>query len=209
MKYLVTLIVAVLMFVAGRSSVDTVEVPTTSTTTVVVTTTSTTEPPTTTTTLVEETTTTTEPPPTTTTPTTTRVTTTTLGEPVLCPGLPHPAHHRPCPVDTPPTTEKPAPPASGGCANAMIGIRAVGLPAGFDVYCSAAKAEGHAGIAVWYFDGFNHSGYVAINPSTGDYPGVGAHEACHAWDFVTKGSSSEAGADACAAAHGYPNPYAG
>lgn len=88
----------------------------------------------------------------------------------------------------------------------MVGIRAVGLPAGFDIFCSASKAQGHAGLAYWNSAG---GSFIAINPSTGNHSGVGAHEACHAVDFVTRGATSEAAADACAAAHGYPNPYAG
>lgn len=122
---------------------------------------------------------------------------------------------RPAPTD-PPATEPPATsppespattepaPSAGPCADALVGIRAVGLPPGFSVYCSAEKTQGHAGLTGWNYQG---ESFVAINPATGNHPGVGAHEACHAQDFATKGASSEASADACARAHGYPNPY--
>lgn len=50
--------------------------------------------------------------------------------------------------------------------------------------------------------------FVAINPRTGNYAGVGAVEACHARDFAAGGSTTEAGANACAARAGYPNTYA-
>lgn len=162
----------------------------------------------TTSTTVEETTTTS----TTATPVTVpRSTTTTVAEPILCPGLPHPAHHQPCPEEepsAPPATAPPAPvpAAPGGCEQAMIGVRAVGLPDGWSIFCSAEKTQGHAGLAYWNAPG---GSYIAMNPSTGNYPGVGAHEACHAWDYAQRGATSEGAADACALAHGYPNPYAG
>lgn len=146
-------------------------------------------------------------------PGTTAAPRTTVAEAELCPGLPHPAHHQPCPPATTPRTSPPAtaPPSSEPCGRALVGVRAVGLPAGFDFYCGTAimiRQQGYAsaGLAGW---NTSEGSFIAINPSTGDHPGVGAHEACHARDFVTTGSTSEARADACAAAHGYPNPFAG
>ncbi len=85
----------------------------------------------------------------------------------------------------------------------------MGLPPGWNFYCSAAKTyydgRSSAGLAVWNPNG---ESFVAIDPATGNYEGVGAHESCHSQQFIMYGQSSEADADACAAAHGYPNPYA-
>lgn len=47
--------------------------------------------------------------------------------------------------------------------------------------------------------------FVEINPATGNYLGVGAHEWCHASQY----STDEPAANACAARNGMPNPYAG
>lgn len=98
------------------------------------------------------------------------------------------------------------------CGRALVGIRAVGLPAGFRFYCDASRTalgsnRTHAGLTCWNCNG--DGSWVAINPGTGNYEGVGAHEACHAQQFVNQGSSTEAEADACARAHGYVNPYEG
>lgn len=143
---------------------------------------------------------------TTTSPTTIEVTTTTSSS------VPNTAAPRTTMrVTTAPTgavstepTQVAAPSRSEACSAALVGLQAVGLPRGFGFYCSAEKTQGHAGLTGWNYNG---ESFVAINPATGNHPGVGAHEACHAQDFATKGSSSEASADACARDHGYPNPY--
>lgn len=134
---------------------------------------------------------------------------TTAVEPVLCGGMPDPAHHRPCPPGhpEPPTPTEPEPARSpGGCDRALVGVRAVGLPPGWGFACSADAAQGHAGLAYWEPGG---SSYIAIDPRTGNYAGVGGHEACHAQEFEAYGETSEPSADACTARAGYPNPYAG
>ena len=135
---------------------------------------------------------------------------TTVAEPELCPVLPHPAHHQPCPPEAPAPVVT-SPPAPEPCGRALVGVRAVGLPAGWAFHCGTEimvrqVGRTHAGLAGW---NTSEGNFIAINPRTGDHPGVGAHEACHAVDFVTTGSTSETRADACAAAHGHPNPFAG
>lgn len=188
-------------------ALDTGPPPAPPTTTTTAAPTTSTEAPTTTA-VPETTTTTVAAVPETTTPTTRptppSTSRTTLAEPELCPGLPHPQHHQPCPPDPPATQAQAPPPASEPCSRALVGVRAVGLPAGFTFHCSSSKAQGHAGLAAWNYNG---ESFIAVNPRTGDHAGVGAHEACHAWDFVRYGESSEASADTCARDHGYPNPY--
>lgn len=105
------------------------------------------------------------------------------------------------------TPEQPQQEAEEPCAAALRGANAVGIPEGFNFYCSAAYTDGHAGTVQFWHSGCCEN-FIAINPHTGNYSGVGAHEACHALQLVTTGDTTEQAADQCAAEHGYPNPYA-
>jgi hypothetical protein len=108
------------------------------------------------------------------------------------------------PTTTTPPTTTPAPPAEP-CAAALVGLHAVGLPPEFAFYCDAAYTRGNNGITVWNTG--SRTGFVAIDPVGGNYAGIGAHEACHAQGLAVGDDATEADAFACAAAHGYPEPY--
>ena len=83
------------------------------------------------------------------------------------------------------------------------------LPAGTGYLCPSTRFA-HHGTACWYADACPRGRFVAINtdlmgavtPAYFHY--VVAHEVCHIIQFDATGESSEAQADACAAAHGAP-----
>lgn len=107
--------------------------------------------------------------------------------------------------------EAPAPPASTPCAEALAWVEAAGLmlPSGIGYRCPSTEFA-HHGAACWNAFVCPGTGFIAINTdrmqgtSTEYLHHVVAHEICHIVDFQGTGRSSEAGADACAAAHGAP-----
>lgn len=95
------------------------------------------------------------------------------------------------------------------CADALNWVAAAGLPlpAGVGYHCPSTQFA-HQGAACWNGSPCRGSGFIAINmdllagTSTAYLRHVVAHEVCHILDFQEIGDTTEAGADACAAAHG-------
>ena len=95
------------------------------------------------------------------------------------------------------------------CADALSWVAAAGLPLppGVDYHCPSTQFA-HQGAACWNASPCRGSSFIAINmdllagTSTAYLRHVVAHEVCHILDFQGMGYSTEAGADACAAAHG-------
>ena len=103
------------------------------------------------------------------------------------------------------------PPAPSPCSDALAWVAAAGLPlpAGVGFHCPSTQFP-HQGAACWHGAPCPRSGFIAINmdrligTSVEYLRHVVAHEVCHILDFQATGWSSEASADACAAAHGAP-----
>lgn len=121
------------------------------------------------------------------------------------------------PVDPAPAPE-PAPPAGpepvpvpDPCLDVLAWVADAGLPlpAGVGYRCPSTQFP-HQGAACWNWGPCPGSGFIAINmdrlagSSTAYLRHVVAHEVCHILDFRTRGTTTEAAADACAAAHGAP-----
>ncbi|HUR22907.1 MAG TPA: hypothetical protein VMZ73_03440 [Acidimicrobiales bacterium] len=109
-------------------------------------------------------------------------------------------------------TESLAPPrAPNPCSDALAWVAAAGLPlpAGVGFHCPSTQFT-HQGAACWHGAPCPKSGFVAINidrlsgTSIEYLHHVVAHEVCHILEFQATGWSTEASADACAAAHGAP-----
>jgi hypothetical protein len=113
------------------------------------------------------------------------------------------------PVGAPAATIAPDPvaPAPEPCAAALDWVAGAGLtlPAGVGYHCPSTEYA-HQGAACWTT--VCSDAYIAINMerlvgATPEYlRHVVAHEVCHILDWQTTGRTSEAGADACASAHG-------
>jgi hypothetical protein len=113
---------------------------------------------------------------------------------------------------TPEAAPTPAPaPEPEPCAAALDWVAGAGLPLppGVGVHCPSTQFA-HQGAACWDAWPCPGTGFIAINLALGagatpEYlRHVVAHEICHIYDFQGRGWSTEAGADACAAAHGAP-----
>ena len=115
------------------------------------------------------------------------------------------------PPAAPAAAETPLPPGPDACADALAWVADAGLPLPPDVrYDCPSTQFAHHGAACWNGSPCRGSGFIAINM---DLMGevsprylrhVVAHEVCHILDFQAKGWTTEAAADACAAAHGAP-----
>lgn len=130
-----------------------------------------------------------------------------------------PATNEPVDAGLPAAAESPGPteaeqasPAPTPCSAALAWVEAAGLrlPAGVDYRCPSTDFA-HHGAACWNASGVcPGAGFIAINMdrmpgvSVGYLRHVVAHEVCHIVDFQGTGKTSEAGADACAEAHGAP-----
>lgn len=105
----------------------------------------------------------------------------------------------------------PQQPAANPCADALAWVAASGLelPVGVGFYCPSTQFS-HHGAACWNAGPCPGDAFVAINTDlfagsgTGYLRHVVAHEVCHILDWQSVGTTSEAGADSCAAAHGAP-----
>ena len=126
-------------------------------------------------------------------------------EPVAEPAAPAPTavpEEAAVPADAGPPALEPGP-----CAAALDWVAGAGLPLpdGIGFHCPSTEYA-HQGAACWVT--VCSSAYIAINMDrlVGASPEylrhVVAHEICHILDWQTTGRTSEAGADACAAAHG-------
>ena len=112
------------------------------------------------------------------------------------------------PVEAGPPDSGPVPEPEP-CADALAWVAAAGLPlpAGVDYLCPSTLFA-HHGTACWDAWPCPGTGFIAINMNLGagatvEYlRHVVAHEVCHILDFRDRGWSTEARADACAAAHG-------
>lgn len=115
--------------------------------------------------------------------------------------------------DTPPAPVPDPTPAPDPCSEALAWVAAAGLPlpAGVGYQCPSTQFP-HQGAACWDGGPCAGTAFVAINmdrlagTSTAYLHHVVAHEVCHILDFQATGTSTEWGADACAAAHGAPTP---
>lgn len=97
------------------------------------------------------------------------------------------------------------------CGDALDWVAASGLelPVGVGFYCPSTQFS-HHGAACWNAGPCPGGAFVAIN--TDLFAGSGteylrhvvAHEVCHILDWQSVGTTSEAGADSCAAAHSAP-----
>ena len=114
------------------------------------------------------------------------------------------------PEEAPPTTAPAAPVGEPDpCAEALAWVADAGLPlpAGVGYHCPSTQFS-HHGAACWNGSPCRGSGFIAINleligDASPEYlRHVVAHAVCHILDFQPTGRTSEAGADACAAAHG-------
>lgn len=121
---------------------------------------------------------------------------------------------RSSPPPAPTTTVASAPATTaaapvGTCADALAWAASVGLPLprGTGYRCPSAMFA-HHGASCWYAAPCPNSKFIAINtelmgPVSQQYfRYVVAHEICHTMHFDAGRSSTEAEADACAAAHG-------
>jgi hypothetical protein len=120
----------------------------------------------------------------------------------------------PAPVSvaaTAPSTTLTTHPPQGPCQDALAAVAAAGLPLppGAGYHCPSTQWA-HHGTTCWYASQCPRTRFIAINTelmgpvTTAYFRYVVAHEVCHVLQFDAKGESSEAEADACAAAHGYP-----
>ena len=107
--------------------------------------------------------------------------------------------------------EPPAPPTvAQRCRQALSAVAAGGLPlpAGTEYRCPSTQFA-HHGTACWDWGPCAGGGFIAINmdmlagASEAYLRHVVAHEVCHIIDFRRKGTTTEWGADACAAAYGF------
>jgi len=108
---------------------------------------------------------------------------------------------------------KPAPqPAPNPCADALTWVAETGLtlPTDVEYHCPSTQFA-HQGAACFGHRSFCPEGdFIAINmallegTSTDYLRHVVAHEVCHILDFQRTRNTTEADADACAAAHGAP-----
>jgi hypothetical protein len=97
------------------------------------------------------------------------------------------------------------------CAEALSWVAAAGLslPAGAGYHCPSTEFP-HQGAACWHAAACPGGRFIAVNmelmgPVSPAYlHHVVAHEVCHILQFDASGNSTEAEADACAAAHGAP-----
>lgn len=114
------------------------------------------------------------------------------------------------PEEAPPAEAPAAPGAEPDpCAEALAWVADAGLPlpAGVGYHCPSTQFS-HHGAACWNGSPCRGTGFIAINleligDASPEYlRHVVAHEVCHILDFQATGRTSEAGADACAAAHG-------
>lgn len=116
----------------------------------------------------------------------------------------------PAPADRheppPPSRDRPEP---DPCSEALDWVAEAGLtlPPGVGYHCPSTQFS-HHGAACWQASPCGDGGFIAINlelmgDATPAYlRHVVAHEICHILDFQARGVTTEAGADACAAAHG-------
>ena len=103
------------------------------------------------------------------------------------------------------------PPAPSPCADALawVGEAGLPLPPGVGYHCPSTQFA-HHGAACWNGSPCPGTGFIAINmdlmqgTSTDYLRHVVAHEVCHILEFQATGWTTEASADACAAAHGAP-----
>lgn len=112
-----------------------------------------------------------------------------------------------------PVAEPAAPeaPAAGPCAEALDWVAGAGLPlpAGVGYHCPSTEFD-HNGAACWYSEACPGLAFIAVNldrmpdASVEYLHHVVAHEVCHIVDWQSAPWTTEAGADACAAAHGAP-----
>lgn len=121
-------------------------------------------------------------------------------------------------VDTSPAAARDATPSdTARCIGVLAAVQAAGLilPPGFEYRCPGdtqtfAGDRQHWGVVCYRQAPFCPTGaYVAVNPSRigpsdARMRYVVAHEIGHALDYVRTGSTSEASADAHAAAAGFP-----
>ena len=111
----------------------------------------------------------------------------------------------------PAAPEPPAGPTSAAdqCGDTLTWVAEAGLPLppGVGYRCPSNQFP-HQGAACWNGAPCRGSGFIAVNmdllagTSTDYLRHVVAHEVCHILDFQATGTTTESGADACAAAHG-------
>ncbi len=127
----------------------------------------------------------------------------------------------PAPASTPaevveaPSAPAPADPVAepDPCADALSWVADAGLPLppGVGYHCPSTEFA-HHGAACWNNRYCPRTGFIAVNldligdPTPEYLRHVVAHEVCHILEFQATGWSTEASADACAAAHGAPRP---
>lgn len=114
------------------------------------------------------------------------------------------------PVAAVATAEPPPPPDPCSGALAWVAEEAgLPLPPGVGYHCPSSQFA-HRGAACRNASPCRGSAFIAINmdlmagTNTAYLRHVVAHEICHILDWQTTGTTSEARADACAAAHGAP-----
>ena len=112
-------------------------------------------------------------------------------------------------IEAPVPAEPPS--VADPCGEALAWVAEAGLPLpdGVGYHCPSTQFP-HQGAACWNGSPCRGSGFIAINmdlltgASREHLRHVVAHEVCHILDFQATGRTTEAGADACAAAHGAP-----
>jgi hypothetical protein len=119
----------------------------------------------------------------------------------------------PAPAEDPaPETPVPeAPPPADPCREALTWVSEAGLPLppGVGYHCPSTEFA-HHGAACWHASPCPATAFISVNLDLMAGTGtlylrhVVAHEVCHILDFQAGTTTSEAGADACAAAHGAP-----
>ncbi|MDQ3897005.1 MAG: hypothetical protein M3326_07120 [Actinomycetota bacterium] len=111
----------------------------------------------------------------------------------------------PAPVPADPVAER----DPCGEARSWVADAGLPLPPGVGYHCPSTEFP-HHGAACWNNRYCPGTGFIAVNldligsPTAEYLRHVVAHEVCHILDFQSTGVSTEAGADACAAAHGAP-----
>ena len=124
---------------------------------------------------------------------------------------PYPAPAAPPEQPEAPPAPEPVPPVSepDPCSEARTWAEQAGLalPPGVGYRCPSTQFP-HHGAACWNAAPCRGTAFIAVNleligsPTPEYIRHVVAHEVCHILDFQAKGWTTEADADACAAAHG-------
>lgn len=125
---------------------------------------------------------------------------------------PEPVAQALAPSPAPPAPAPPAPPTVAErcqAARATVAAAGLALPARIEYRCPSTQFA-HHGTACYDWGPCAGGGFIAINmdmlagTDQAYLQHVVAHEVCHIYDFQRTGRTSEPGADACAAAWGFP-----